>query len=139
MNTSEQTKIYKDLKHLVAMFADIINTQDKIYMIVTQIGENATALYPSDKPIILEALDATDVMVDDMTETAKMLDGYLSPTLVVTKAMYDDLSYNEFKKMYNNVQKIYRDYRNAYDFAYKVYDSYVHKGYYRAVKYYKGV
>ena len=139
MDTSDQTKIYGDLKHMVAIYSDVTTTYAKIEKLVDEIASNATALQPEDKKVILKLLESADKMVDIMVDMSKMLDGYISPLLIVNDAIYTQLTYRDFKDMYGETKNMYRYYRSLYDLIYDVYSDYARAGYYKNVKYFKGV
>lgn len=136
MDSDEQRKIGNDIKYILKIYKNILDISPYIFKMQNEIGANAESLNTdSDREIVLSALDAMDNIINYMEQIAQMLDGYISPSFVINDDLYNKLTYREFIKLRDSVKKTYLDYRDNYDYAYKVYTQGSDAGIYRPMKY----
>lgn len=136
MDIDEQRRIGNDVKYILKMYKNILDISPYMSKMQDEIGANIESLNTdNDKKIIFSVLDAFDNMIDYMEEIAKMLDGYISPSFIVNDDLYNKLEYREFTKLRDNVKKIYLNYRDNYDYAYRIYTQGSDVGMYRPIKY----
>lgn len=134
MDEKELKKANKDIKTLLNVYLDIISFEDKTNDMLREIILKSDGLDDNERERMEYACDCMDEMLDYAEKTTKLLKDYISPFGIPYDKLFD-MPYKDFNKLYSNIIRIYKNYREAYDDAYNQY-SYVGKsGYYKSVRY----